>query len=144
MQNGSIIRTERQRRSRRLGVPMERALPGWRAHAPQNGRWIGQPVCGQGGRVSCDECSSQRYQSGQRSLQRKTYTLAQLADHYCQRKLTPGNGWKTQSTKMGYRGYQWIIPRSGWYTLNGIRAGEIELWLRSLPWPARAAQRFVT
>ncbi len=35
----------------------------------------------------------------------------------------------------GYRGYlrTWIIPRWGRYTLNSIRAGEIELWLRSLP-----------
>jgi hypothetical protein len=36
---------------------------------------------------------------------------------------------------MGYRGYlrKWIIPRWGKYSLNSIRAGEIELWLRSLP-----------
>jgi integrase len=36
---------------------------------------------------------------------------------------------------MGYRGYlrKWIIPRWGGYTLCSIRAGEIELWLRSLP-----------
>ena len=36
---------------------------------------------------------------------------------------------------MGYRGNlrKWIIPRWGGCTLNSIRAGEIELWLRSLP-----------
>ena len=65
----------------------------------------------------------------------KPITLSQLADHYCQRELAPSNRWKTHSTKMGYRGYlrKWIIPRWGGYTLNSIRAGEIELWLRSLP-----------
>jgi len=62
-------------------------------------------------------------------------SLSQLADHYCQRELASSNRWKTHSTKMGYRGYlrKWIIPRWGRYTLGGIRAGEIELWLRSLP-----------
>jgi integrase len=62
-------------------------------------------------------------------------SLSQLADHYCQSELASSNRWKTHSTKMGYRGYlrKWIIPRRGRYTLSGIRAGEIELWLRSLP-----------
>ncbi|MGC1295218.1 MAG: site-specific integrase [Alloacidobacterium sp.] len=65
----------------------------------------------------------------------KPITLSQLADHYSQRELASGNRWKTHSTKAGYRGYlrKWIIPRWGRYTLNSIRAGEIELWLRSLP-----------
>jgi integrase len=65
----------------------------------------------------------------------KPLTLSQLADHYSQRELAPNNRWKTHSTKLGYRGYlrKWIIPRWGRYTLTHIRAGEIELWLRSLP-----------
>jgi integrase len=65
----------------------------------------------------------------------KPITLSQLTDHYCQRELAPNNRWKTHSTKLGYRGYlrKWIIPRWGGYTLTRIRAGEIELWLRSLP-----------
>jgi integrase len=65
----------------------------------------------------------------------KSVTLSQLADHYGQRELASSNRWKTHSTKMGYRGYlrKWIIPRWGGYTLCSIRAGEIELWLRSLP-----------
>jgi hypothetical protein len=65
----------------------------------------------------------------------KPATLSQLADHYCQRELASNNRWRTHSTKMGYRGYlrKWIIPRWGGYTPCSIRAGEIELWLRSLP-----------
>jgi integrase len=58
-----------------------------------------------------------------------------LADHYSQRELALNNRWKTHSTKLGYRGYlrKWVIPRWGAYPLTNIRAGEIELWLRSLP-----------
>jgi integrase len=65
----------------------------------------------------------------------KPVTLSQLADHYSQRELAPNSRWKTHSTKLGYRGYlrKWIIPRWGGYRLIHIRAGEIELWLRSLP-----------
>ena len=65
----------------------------------------------------------------------KPLTLSQLADHYSQRELSPSCRWKTHSTKLGYRGYlrKWIIPRWGGHTLVHIRAGEIELWLRSLP-----------
>lgn len=49
--------------------------------------------------------------------------------------LPPTIDGKTHSTKLGYRGYlrKWIIPRWGGHTLTHIRAGEIELWLRSLP-----------
>src|SRR4051794_7820597 len=60
---------------------------------------------------------------------------SKLGDHYSQRELAPNNRWKTHSTRLGYQGYlrKWIIPRWGGYTLTRIRAGEIELWLRSLP-----------
>lgn len=65
----------------------------------------------------------------------KPLTLSQLADHYSQRELASSCRWKTHSTKLGYRSYlrKWIIPRWGGQTLTHIRAGEIELWLRSLP-----------
>jgi integrase len=62
-------------------------------------------------------------------------TLSELADHYGLRELSSQNRWKTYSTKLTYRGYlrKWIVPRWGKYRLTAIRAGEIELWLRSLP-----------
>jgi integrase len=65
----------------------------------------------------------------------KPLTLSQLADHYSQRELSPSCRWKTHSSKLGYRGYlrKWVIPRWGGHRLTHIRAGEIELWLRSLP-----------
>ena len=73
----------------------------------------------------------------------KPLTVSQLADHYSQRELSPNCRWKTHSTKLGYRGYlrKWIIPRWGDHRLTHIRAGEIELWLRSLPLAVRVVQR---
>jgi hypothetical protein len=40
-------------------------------------------------------------------------TVAQLADHYRQRELTPGNPCKSYATSYGYEGYlkKWIVPR---------------------------------
>ena len=68
-------------------------------------------------------------------LRLRPMTLAELADHYRQRELATDNQWKTHSTKVTYEGYlrKWIAPRWGTYTLPGIKAGEVELWLRHLP-----------
>ena len=61
--------------------------------------------------------------------------MSDLVDHYRQRELEPDTAWKTHSTKVTYHGYlnKWILPRWGAYPLSRIRAGEVELWLRSLP-----------
>jgi integrase len=61
-------------------------------------------------------------------------TVSELTDHYRQRELNPDIVWKTYSTKVTYEGYlnKWILPRWGSYPLTEIRAGEVELWLRSL------------
>ena len=62
-------------------------------------------------------------------------TISELVDHYRQRELKPDTIWKTHSTKVTYEGYlrKWILLRWGKYPLVGINAGEVELWLRSLP-----------
>jgi integrase len=65
----------------------------------------------------------------------KPLTISELAEHYRQRELKPDTVWKTYSTKLTYEGYlrKWILPRWGNYLLTRINAGEVELWLRSLP-----------
>jgi integrase len=65
----------------------------------------------------------------------KLITVSELSDHYRQRELKPDTLWKTHSTKVTYEGYlnKWILPRWGEYPLLCINAGEVELWLRSLP-----------
>jgi len=68
-------------------------------------------------------------------LKGKPITISELAEHYRQRELKPDTVWKTHSTKLTYEGYlsKWILPRWGNYHLSRINAGEVELWLRSLP-----------
>jgi integrase len=58
-----------------------------------------------------------------------------LVDHYRQRELKPDTVWKTHSTKLTYQGYlnKWILPRWGASTLSRVNAGEVKIWLRSLP-----------
>ena len=62
-------------------------------------------------------------------------TVSELVSHYRQRELATDHTWKTHSTKVTYQGYlnKWILPRWKNYTLSAINAGEVELWLRSLP-----------
>ncbi len=62
-------------------------------------------------------------------------TISQLVDHYRLREINTDNQWKTHSTKVTYQGYlnKWIVPRWRNYALSAIKAGEMELWLRSLP-----------
>jgi site-specific recombinase XerD len=60
-------------------------------------------------------------------------TVSERTDHYRQRELKPDTTWKTHSTKVTYEGYlrKWILPRWGSYFVTEVRAGEVELWLRS-------------
>jgi integrase len=55
--------------------------------------------------------------------------------HYRERELDPDTVGKTHSTKVTYEGYlnKWILPRWERYPLVRVNAGEVELWLRSLP-----------
>jgi integrase len=68
-------------------------------------------------------------------LKMRSMTVSDLVSHYRERKLDPDTIWKTHSTKVTYEGYlnKWILP--GWerYPLARVNAGEVELWLRSLP-----------
>lgn len=62
-------------------------------------------------------------------------TVSELVDHYRQRELATDHIWKTHSTKVTYQGYlnKWILPRRGSHSVSIIKAGEVELWLRSQP-----------
>ena len=68
-------------------------------------------------------------------LSSQPVTVSELVNHYRQRELATDHTWKTHSTKVTYKGFlnKWILPRWGDYTLSAINAGEVELWLRSLP-----------
>jgi len=68
-------------------------------------------------------------------LKTRSTAVSELAAHYRERELEPDTIWKTHSTKVTYEGYlnKWILPRWGKYPLVRVNAGEVELWLRSLP-----------
>jgi integrase len=68
-------------------------------------------------------------------LKTRSTTVSELAAHYRERELEPDTIWKTHSTKVTYEGYlnKWILARWGKYPLVRVNAGEVELWLRSLP-----------
>jgi len=68
-------------------------------------------------------------------LQTRSTTVSELAAHYQERELEPDTILKTHSTKVTYKGYlnKWILPRWRKYPLVRVNAGEVELWLRSLP-----------
>ena len=135
MQNGSIIRSERRR-----GPDVWEYR--WREPGPDGRRKHRRIVVGSVIQFRDKDAAVRATTALRRDINManvrskgKPLTLSQLADHYTQRELAPSNRWKTHSTKLGYRGYlrKWIIPRWGGHTLTLIRAGEIELWLRSLP-----------
>jgi integrase len=68
-------------------------------------------------------------------LKTRSTTVSDLVCHYRERELNPDTVWKTHSTKVTYEGYlnKWILPRWRNYPLVRVNAGEVELWLRSLP-----------
>jgi integrase len=68
-------------------------------------------------------------------LKTRSTTVSDLVSHYRERELDPDTVWKTHSTKVTYEGYlqKWILPRWEKYPLARVNAGEVELWLRSLP-----------
>jgi integrase len=134
MQNGSLIRAERQRG---LAVWEFR----WRELAGNGKRTHRRMVLGSVDRL-VDEAAARQAVSalridinaGDARFKANITTVSELAEHYRQRELRPDTVWKTHSTKVTYDGYlnKWILPRWGHYRLMRINAGEVELWLRSL------------
>jgi len=134
MQNGSLIRSERQRgpdvwefRWRELGgngKPRHRRI-----------------VLGSVNRLVDESAARQAISAlhidinaGDARIKANVTTVSDLAEHYRQRELRPDTVWKTYSTKVTYEGYlnKWILSRWGNYPLVRVNAGEVELWLRSL------------
>ncbi len=68
-------------------------------------------------------------------FRQNTATVSELFEHFLQQELRMESGWRTFSTRHTYEGYlrKWIVPRWGSRVVDSLRAGEIELWLRSLP-----------
>jgi integrase len=135
MQNGSVIRAERQRGPDvwefRWGEP---GADGKRKHC--------RIVLGSVEQLA-DEAAAREaisalqleFNRGGAWLKTRSTTVSDLVSHYRERELDPDTVWKTYSTKVTYEGYlnKWILPRWEKYPLVRVKAGEVELWLRSLP-----------
>jgi len=65
---------------------------------------------------------------------RESIKLIDLSRHFQQRELGDRNPRIAYSTKKAYEGYleKWVEPRWGEYSLQDIRAVEVESWLKSL------------
>jgi len=134
MQNGSLIRSERQR-----GPDVwefrwrEIAGNGKRTHRRivlgSVDRLVGEAAARQAVSALCIDINA-----GDARVKANVTTVSELTEHYRQRELRPDTVWKTYSTKVTYEGYlkKWILPRWGNYPLVRVNAGEVELWLRSL------------
>jgi integrase len=135
MQHGSLIRTKRQH-----GPDVWEFR--WREPGPDGKRKHRRIVLGSVEQL-VDEAAARQATAaldldmnyGDPRIKARLTTVSQLVDHYRHRELEPDKLWKTHSTKVTYEGYlnKWILPRWGAYPLLRINAGEVELWLRSLP-----------
>ncbi|HEX3103816.1 MAG TPA: site-specific integrase [Terriglobales bacterium] len=135
MQNGSVIRAERQR-----GPDVWEFR--WREPGADGKRRHRRLVLGSIEQLADETAARQaiaalklEFNRGGAWLKTRSTTFSDLVSHYRERELDPDTVWKTHSTKVTYDGYlhKWILPRWGTYPLVRINAGEVELWLRSLP-----------
>jgi integrase len=134
MQNGSVIRAERQR-----GPDVWEFR--WREPGADGKRRHRRIVLGSVEQLADEAAARQaiaafrlEFNRGGAWLKTRSATIFDLVSHYRERELDPDTVWKTHSTKVTYEGYlnKWILPRWGSYPLVRVNAGEVELWLRSL------------
>jgi integrase len=134
MQNGSVIRAERQR-----GPDVWEFR--WREPGADGKRNHRRMILGSIEQLADETAARQAIATlrldlnhGDAWLKTRSTTVWELAAHYRERELEPDTIWKTHSTKVTYEGYlnKWILPRWGKYPLVRVNAGEVELWLRSL------------
>ena len=135
MQNGSMIRAQRQR-----GPDVWEFR--WREPGADGRRKHRRIVLGSVEQLADEAAARQaisalrlEFNRGSAWLKTRSTTVSDLVSHYRERELDPDTVWKTHSTKVTYEGYlnKWILPRWESYPLVRVNAGEVELWLRSLP-----------
>jgi hypothetical protein len=105
MQNGSIMRSGRQKRA---DVWEFR----WREPGPDGKRKHRRMVIGSVDEFTDESAARQRITAlgleinfNDARMNHKTLTISELVDHYRQRELKPDTVWKTHSTKVTYQGY---------------------------------------
>ena len=134
MQKGSLIRRTRHSQA---DVWEFR----WREPGPNGTRRHRRMVVGSIDQISDESAARQAVVALQIEINqrvksnRPAITIGDLVRHFQQRELQTEFGWRTFSTRNTYAGYlrKWIVPRWNEHPVDTLKAGEVEVWLRSLP-----------
>jgi integrase len=134
MQFGSLIRRARHSQSEVWEFR-------WREPGPNGTRRHRRIVVGSTEQIS-DETAARKavaaiqveINKNRNSIQ-PAITIGDLVKHFQQRELRTGFAWRTFSTRTSYEGNlrKWIVPRWSEHPIETLKAGEVELWLRSTP-----------
>jgi len=134
MQNGSLIKRARHSQSEVWEFR-------WREPGPTGTRRHRRIVVGSTDQIADESAARQAVAAlqieinpDQKSIQ-PAITIGDLVQHFRQRELRTEFAWRTFSTRNGYEGNlrKWIVPRWNEHPTKTLKAGEVEVWLRSLP-----------
>jgi integrase len=133
MQNGSLIKRARHSQSEVWEFR-------WREPGPTGTRRHRRIVVGSTDQIADESAARQAVAALQieinpnlKSIQ-PAITIGDLVQHFRQRELGTEFAWRTFSTRNGYEGNlrKWIVPRWNERPTKTLKAGAVELWLRSL------------
>jgi integrase len=134
MQKGSLVRRARHSQSEVWEYR-------WREPGPTGTRRHRRIVVGSTDQIADESAARQAVAALQieinqnRKSTQPAITIGNLVQHFQQRELRPEFAWRTFSTRSSYEGNlrKWIVPRWSEHPVDTLNAGEVELWLRSLP-----------
>ena len=134
MQRGSLIRRARSSRSEVWEFR-------WREPGPKGTRRHRRIVVGSTDQIADESAARQAVAALQIEINQSmksiqpAISIGDLVKHFQQRELRTGFAWRTFSTRKTYEGYlrKWIVPRWSEHPVDTLKAGEVEIWLRSLP-----------
>src|SRR5579863_5773161 len=134
MQNGSLIKRARHSQSEVWEFR-------WREPGANGTRRHRRIVVGSVDQISNESAARQAIAAPQFEINQKLKTIMQaitigdLVRHFQQRELRTGFAWRTFSTRNTYEGSlrKWIMPRWSEHPAETLKAGEVKIWLRSLP-----------
>ena len=134
MQKGSLVRRARHSQSEVWEFR-------WREPGPTGTRRHRRIVVGSTDQIADESAARQAVAALQIEINpnlkstQPAITIGDLVQHFRQRELRTEFAWRTFSTRNSYEGNlrKWIVPRWNEHPTKTLKAGEVELWLRSLP-----------
>jgi integrase len=134
MQNGSLIKRARHSQSEVWEFR-------WREPGPTGTRCHRRIILGSTDQITDESAARQAVAALQIEINpnlkstQPAIRIGDLVRHFEQRELRADFAWRTFSTRNGYECNlrKWIVPRWNQHPSKTLKAGEVELWLRSLP-----------